>query len=81
MFPIIKSKLLERLDFNEIAKTDSKYAALLRTEYRYCSAHKNQIIKKASAVYRIGCNNKHKLNHLCCDFKKLEYSARKYECP
>ncbi len=55
-----------------------KVSALLRTEYRYCSVHKNQILQKASAVYRIGCNANHRLNHLCCNFKSLEEAAQIY---
>ena len=78
MFPVLKPNLLNRLDFNEIAKEDPRYAALLRAEYRYCSAHKSQILKKATTVYRIGCNTNHRMNHLCCNFKSLEDAARIY---
>lgn len=69
---------LTKMDFNEIAKTDNKYADLLRTEYSYCSSHKKEIMAKAASVYRIGINKNHKLNSVCCDFKKLELEYMNY---
>lgn len=70
--------VITRKNFNEIAKIDSKYADLLRTEFDYCKSHYNQIQKKAMSVYRIGCNKQHVLNNVCCDFRKLEEYYMKY---
>lgn len=71
MFPA-KFEYLTVKDFAAIAETDSKYADLLRTEYRYCKMHEAEIFDKAERVYKIGCNKNHYLNYTCCDFKKLE---------
>lgn len=78
MIPVPISKI-NRIDFNEIAKTDTKYADLLRAEYSYCSSHRNEIYNKASSVYRIGCNKNHRLSGVCCDFKKLEEKYTDYK--
>lgn len=34
---------------------------------------------KALSVYKIGCNKKHRLNYICCDFKKLEEHYMEYK--
>ena len=73
------SEVLKVKDFQDIAKTDSDYAALLRAEYSYCSSHIKNIQDKALAVYKIGCNKTHRLNYTCCDFKKLENEYMKYD--
>ena len=78
MFPAIED-VLERLNFKEIAKTDSSYADLLKTEYEYCKLHYDEIMKRALSVYKIGCNKNHFLNYTCCDFKKLEEEYLKFE--
>ena len=77
MIPV-PNDVLTKIDFNEIAKTDIKYANLLRAEYKYCSSHVNDIQAKANAVYKIGLNTKHQLHHVCCKFKDLESIMTKY---
>ena len=71
MFPALES-VLKIKSFTDIKKEDLQYAKLLETEYRYCKSHQQELSDKAKAVYEIGCNKKHKLNHTCCDFKLLE---------
>ena len=71
MIPV-PDDVVHRMDFNEIEKTDCKYADLLRTEYEYCRAHTSEIYNKAEAVYKIGTNPRHKLNTVCCDYNTLE---------
>ena len=71
MFPAFDSVLV-RKDFGEIAKSNEQYARLLRTEYRFCVSHQDQIRQRAKQVYDIGCNKDHTLNYTCCDFAKLE---------
>ena len=77
MIPV-PDNALTQLNFDGIAKTDKKYADLLRTEYSYCSAHIDEIKTKASSVYNIGCNPKHVLNKFCCNFKLLESRMSEY---
>lgn len=72
-------EVLTYKNFKDIAKTDSAYASLLHAEYSYCSYHINDIKDKVLAVYRIGCNKKHRLNYTCCDFKKLEEHYMEYK--
>lgn len=71
MFPAFDSVLV-RKDFGEIAKANEQYARLLRTEYRFCVSHQDQIRQRAKQVYDIRCNKDHALNYTCCDFTKLE---------
>lgn len=71
MFPAYDEVLVVK-NFNDVAKRDSKYAALLQAEYVYCRSHIKDIKTKASAVYNIGCNKNHRLNYACCDFRLLE---------
>lgn len=71
MFPAFESVLIQK-DFRKIAKVNEQYANLLRTEYRFCTSHQEQIKQRAKQVYTIGCNKDHVLNYTCCDFKKLE---------
>lgn len=66
-------------NFKEIAKVDEAYANLLASEFDYCMKHEDDILKKASSVYKIGCNKQHKLNYTCCDFKKLEKNYMSYK--
>ena len=42
--------------FEDIDKTDSHYADLLKTEYAYCKENIDDILCKANSVYKIGCN-------------------------
>ncbi len=78
MFPA-PDFVLYRKNFANIAVTDAKYADLLATEYAFCSSHQDEITKKALAVYKIGCNKEHALNHTCCDFKLLEDHVKEYK--
>ena len=55
------------------------YANLLNTEYQWCLRNETAILKKAKAVYKIGCNKNHTLNNMCCDFKKLEKEYLQYK--
>lgn len=48
--------VLSELNFAQISKTDKRYADLVRAEYDYCKRKKEDIIKKAQSVYKIGCN-------------------------
>lgn len=70
--------VLRRKDFSAIKKFDADYANLLIAEYRYCNANIQSIQNKALSVYRIGCDKNHVLNHVCCDFKKLEEHYLEY---
>lgn len=78
MFPATEDVLIKK-DFAEIAKTNSDYANLLRTEYQFCSSHEAQIREKAEKVYKIGCNSEHVLNYTCCNYKLLEQNYLKYK--
>lgn len=71
MFPA-KFSELQMKDFSQIRLQDANYANLLLSEYEFCREHETEILEKAKSVYRIGCNPKHKLNAMCCNFKKLE---------
>ena len=71
MFPA-KFSELQMKDFSQIRLQDANYANLLLSEYKFCREHETEILEKAKSVYRIGCNPKHKLNAMCCNFKKLE---------
>ena len=77
MIPV-PDNVLNLLDFNTIAQTDLNYANLLRAEYLFCSRHEQIILKKATSVYRIGCNKKHRLNPMCCQFSDLEAHVEEY---
>ncbi len=78
MIPVPDEEI-NKIDFRKIAVRDSKYADLLRAEYAYCSAHEEDIRNKAESVYKIGCNKKHVLNHVCCDFQLLENKCALYK--
>ena len=71
--------VLSELNFAQISKTDKRYADLVRAEYDYCKRKKEDIIKKAQSVYKIGCNKNHRLNYACCDFPKLEREYINYK--
>ena len=71
MFPA-KVEVLTRKDISLIAKTNPSYANLLATELSFCSAHEAEILKKAEIVYKIGCNENHRYNKYCVDFKRIE---------
>ena len=71
MIPVVEN-VLKRKDFNLIKSHDIEYYNLLLKEWTYCNRHKDEILKKAHQVYKIGTNPNHKFHHMCCDFKKLE---------
>ena len=71
--------VVKRVSVRRIYQSDPYYAALVDKEYQYCSKHETKLLKRAQAVYRIGCNKKHALNSYCCDFKKLEEHYRTYD--
>lgn len=77
MIPV-KDEFVRKVDFNKIGKEDSKYADLLRAEYRFCVSHINDIKRKALSVYKIGCNKNHRLNSFCCQFAELEKRMEDY---
>ena len=77
MIPALNSVLTLK-NFKDIAVYDKNYANLLMAEYAYCKSHLQDILKKASDVYKIGCDKNHALNYTCCDFKKLEQHYTKY---
>ena len=72
-------QVLTYKNFKDIEKSDTNYANLLKAEYDYCKNHIKEIKDKALAVYKIGCNKKHRLNYVCCDFKKLEEHYLEYK--
>lgn len=78
MVPAFK-EVIQVKNFYDIAKYDKNYANLLNSEYKYCKSHEQEILKRALAVYNIGCNKNHKLNYTCCDFKNLESASEKYK--
>lgn len=71
--------VLTELNFDEIRKSDAKYADLLEEEYFFCKYNAHLIEQKALNVYEIGCNKDHFLNYTCCNFKKLEGAMLLYE--
>ena len=77
MFPAL-NRILKEKDFASISKSDRKYADLLQAEYSYCNSHIELIYKKAEQVYKIGCNENHKLYYTCCKFKLLEHVYMDY---
>ena len=78
MLPAFEDVLTEK-DFDDILQTDSDYYRLLVKEYDYCKEHEYDILEKARAVYKIGCNKNHKFNYACCDFKLLEQKYKEYK--
>jgi protein AbiQ len=77
MFPAPMSVLTEK-NFKSINNTDPNYANLLSTEYNYCKSIIDEILKKASSVYKMGCNPNHVFYNECCKFKILEEAYKKY---
>lgn len=77
MIPAPAAVLTEK-NFRTISVVDHKYADLLKTEYVYCKAHSQEIMDKALAVYKIGCNPNHAYFNTCCDFRKLESAYLTY---
>ncbi len=71
MFPAL-SDVVSRVSVKELYQRDPKYAILVDKEYRYCANHEQQLLKRAQAVYKMGCNENHVYHKYCCDFKKLE---------
>ncbi len=68
----------------EFYDIDENYINFLKTfdkqvpNVTYCNANIQSIQNKALSVYRIGCDKNHVLNHVCCDFKKLEEHYLEY---
>ncbi|MDW0111520.1 type III toxin-antitoxin system ToxN/AbiQ family toxin [Sporosarcina aquimarina] len=54
------------------------YKKLLSTELSFCRKNKTRIQKAANRVYAYGTNPDHQQYNNCCDFKKLEEMAKKY---
>ena len=70
----VKSKYLSECKGNEHLAMEmaKKYVALVNMEHEFCNKNVQAIKDKALEVYEIGCNSKHWLNKVCCNFKKLE---------
>lgn len=77
MFPAPMSVLKEK-NFRTMNLIDPKYTDLVASEYKYCLSIEPQILQKAKAVYKIGCNKNHEFNYACCDFKELEAAYYRY---
>lgn len=77
MFPAPQT-VVTRMSISDIRRDDSSYANLLQKEYEFCRANEGEILKVAKRVYSIGCNPRHFLNGLCCNFKLLEEKSRAY---
>ena len=71
MFPA-RPDVVQRVSVKELYQVAPKYAILVDKEYRYCAKHESQLLKRAQAVYKMGCNEKHVFHSYCCDFRKLE---------
>lgn len=71
MFPATQDVVV-RKNFKEIATVDRNYANLLNKEFNFCCVNENVILQKAKQVYKIGCNQNHPFNSMCCNFKMLE---------
>ena len=80
MFPSLPSVIHSR-SINTIAKTNPKYANLMRMELHYCQTHESEILAMAQKIYKIGCNKNHYLNKVCCDFLRLEQEYQNYTFP
>lgn len=78
MIPVLSS-VITKINIKDLYNEDPHYAILVSKEYHYCSAHEQELNKKALSVYKIGCNKNHALNKTCCDFKLLEQIYTKFK--
>lgn len=77
----VKSKYLSECNGNENLAMEKakKYVALLSIEHEFCNNNVQAIKDKALEVYNVGCNSKHWLNKVCCNFKNLENAMTTYK--
>lgn len=78
MIPV-PDECLHVIDFDLIKEQDFQYGQLLDIEYEFCIKNEQQILNKASKIYKIGCDKQHILNYTCCDFPLLERMASEYK--
>jgi len=76
MCPVPKSELI-RKDIKGM--TDIHYKTLVNKELKFCNLYREQIVKKASQVYKIGTNPNHFYFKTCCNFKILELQCKAYK--
>lgn len=77
MFPAPEAVVWEK-DIYSIRRSDPAYADLLQKEYEFCRDNEKVILDKAQKTYKIGCNPKHFLNNVCCNFQLLEEKSKDY---
>ena len=76
MIPVMPECLLE-FDFRDIQ--DERYRMLLINQLSYCEKHSDIILHRAEVTYRKTVSgNAPFYRKICCDFKKLERKALKY---
>lgn len=71
MFPLPDGVAKRKIIANE---SDIQYKRLLQEEWNYITTPKNEqaILRKAKAVYKMGCDINDPYFKNCCDFKNLE---------
>ena len=80
MIPLKQDMIPKRIDINQIQ--DMNYKAMLMTQYFYINSKgkREEIIKKAQALYKkVYKNPEHFLYHVCCDFEMLECACKQYK--
>lgn len=76
MFPV-PDGLVYCVDFSSVQ--DTKYRALLQSEWRYIKSIQDDIVNKANALYKLKLSGKiNATTQRCCDFTTLECLCAKY---
>lgn len=77
MIPV-RPECLIAFDFRDL--TDEKYKMLLINQLEYCEKNKELIYHRAKVTYRKAISgNSPFYTKVCCDFKKLEQKAQRYD--
>lgn len=69
---------IECLSQKNFAKEELKYQNLLRKELHYCNKHREEIVRLANRVYRLGLKENTRKKFNICNFKKLEEKCVEY---
>lgn len=77
MLPVPDSALT-LLDID--AEQDAQYADLLHRQITFINRHKAEVLNHAAKTYYKACNAQPNsfFRNVCCDFKKLEHSCKRY---
>lgn len=69
---------IECLSEKKFSKEDIKYQNLLRKELHYCNKHREEIIKLANKVYKLGLEENTRRKFNICNFILLEERCIEY---